>query len=67
MTTPAPTSITTGSFQGAPFPPDIQAQIINLLISGGPLAASFTRQQTNRSAFGWPTAKPTGFRVARRA
>jgi HK97 family phage major capsid protein len=58
---PAPAGITTGSFQGVPFPADVQAQIINLLISGAPLADSFTRQQTNRSSIAWPTAKPTGY------
>lgn len=58
---PAPSGITTESFSGAPFPADVQAEVINLLISGAPLADSFTRQQTGRSTFGWPTAKPTGF------
>ena len=59
MTTPA--GITTGSFAGTPFPPDVQAQIINLLISGTPFAASLTRQPTNRNSVAWPVASPTGF------
>ena len=59
MTTPA--GIGTGSFQGYPFPPDVQAQIINLLIGGAPFAASLTRQPTVRSSIAWPTAKPTGY------
>jgi HK97 family phage major capsid protein len=53
--------IDTGSFTGVPFPPDVQTQIINLLIDSAPLAASLTRQPTDRSAIAWPTAKPTGF------
>ena len=59
MTTPA--GITTGGFAGYPFPPQVQAQVINLLISGAPFAASLTRQPTTRSSIAWPTAKPTGF------
>lgn len=59
MTTPA--GVTTGSFAGAPFPPDVQAQVINLLIDSAPFAASLTRQPTDRSSVAWPTASPTGF------
>jgi HK97 family phage major capsid protein len=63
MTTPAAAAgpVTTGSFQGAPFPVDVQAQIINLLIEGAPFAASLTRQPTDRSEIGWPVASPTGW------
>jgi capsid protein len=59
MTTPP--GITTGGFAGYPFPPDVQAQVINLLVGGAPFAASLTRQPTGRSSIAWPTAKPTGF------
>jgi hypothetical protein len=59
MTTPA--GVTTAGFRGVPFPPDVQAAIINLLIGGAPFAASLTRQPTNRSAVAWPTASPTGY------
>jgi hypothetical protein len=59
MTTPA--GITTGSFRGHPFPPDVVAQVLNLLIGGAPFAASLTRQPTARSSIAWPTASPTGF------
>jgi HK97 family phage major capsid protein len=59
MTTPS--GVTTGSFRGYPFPPDVVAQIVNLLIGGAPFAASLTRQPTARSSIAWPTAKPTGF------
>jgi HK97 family phage major capsid protein len=61
MTTPAAPPVTTGSFAGVPFPIDVQAQIINLLVGGAPFADSLTRQPTNRSQIGWPTAEPTGF------
>jgi HK97 family phage major capsid protein len=53
--------VTTGSFKGVAFPPDVQAQIINLLIGGAPFAASLTRQPTARSSIAWPTASPTGY------
>lgn len=53
--------VDTGSFGGYPFPADVQARIINLLIGGAPFADSLTRQPTNRSSVAWPTAKPTGF------
>jgi hypothetical protein len=59
MTTPP--GLTTGSFGGVPFPPDVQAQVINLLVGGAPFAASLTRQPTARSSIAWPTAKPTGY------
>ena len=54
-----PAPITGGSFAGVPFPPDVQARIINLLIDSAPFAAGLTRQPTNRSAVAWPTAKPS--------
>jgi HK97 family phage major capsid protein len=59
MTTPA--GVTTGSFAGAPFPPEVVAQIINLLVGGAPFADSLTRQPTMRSSIAWPTASPTGY------
>ena len=59
MTTPP--GVTTGGFAGQPFPPDVQAQVINLLVGGAPFAASLTRQPTIRSSIAWPTAKPTGY------
>ena len=62
MTHSAPGSgVHTGSFQGYPFPPDVVARIINLLVGGAPFGDSLTRQPTNRSSVAWPTAKPTGF------
>ena len=54
-----PAPITGESFAGVPFPADVQARIINLLIDSAPFAASLTRQGTNRSAVAWPTAKPS--------
>lgn len=58
---PAPARVDTGSFGGYPFPADVIARIINLLITGSPFASSLTRQQTGRSTVAWPTAKPSGF------
>ena len=63
MTTPhAPgQGVHTGSFGGYPFPPDVVAAILNLLISGAVFAPSLARQGTGRSSVAWPTAKPTGW------
>jgi HK97 family phage major capsid protein len=61
MTSPAPANVSTGSFGGYPFPADVVARVINLLIDSAPFAASLTRQQTGRSAVAWPTARPSGF------
>lgn len=58
---PTQTAVTTGAFGGVPYPPEVVARIINLLIDVAPFAASFTRQPTNRSAIAYPVAGPTGF------
>lgn len=58
---PIPPNIGTGSFRGKPVPTHVVAEVVNLLITGAPLASSFTRQDTDRSAIAWPTASPTGF------
>jgi HK97 family phage major capsid protein len=60
-TLPAPPALDTGGFGGHAVPADVIARIINLVIGGAPFADSLTRQQTNRSAIAWPTAKPSGF------
>ena len=52
MTTPTAApgpGVHTGSFGGYPFPADVVARIINLLISGAVFAPSLTRQGTVRS------------------
>ena len=64
MTTPTAApgpGVHTGSFGGYPFPAEVVARIINLLISGAVFAPSLTRQGTVRSTVAWPTAKPTGW------
>jgi HK97 family phage major capsid protein len=65
MTTPEPQVAGPGakstSFGGVPFPRDVQAAIINLLIENAPFSASLTRAPTNRSSISWPTASPTGW------
>ncbi len=53
--------LTTADFGGVPFPPQVQAQIVNLLIGGAPFASSLTRQPTTRRSIAWPTASPTGW------
>ena len=64
MTTPTAApgpGVHTGSFGGYPFPAEVVARIIDLLISGAVFAPSLTRQGTVRSTVAWPTAKPTGW------
>jgi HK97 family phage major capsid protein len=61
MTTPAQTNVTSGSFGGVPFPPDVIARVIDLLVTGAPFGASLTRQPTNRGSVAYPTARPTGY------
>ena len=59
MGSPAP-PVTTTSWGGHPFPVDVQAEIINLLVSGAPFAASLSRLTTGRSSVAWPLISPTG-------
>ncbi len=53
--------LTTADFGGVLFPPQVQAQIINLLVDGAPFAKILTRMPTTRRSIAWPTASPTGF------
>ena len=69
MTTPTAApgpGVHTSSFGGYPFPAEVVARILNLLISGAVFAPSLTRQGTVRSTVAWPTAKPTGWSLAGR-
>jgi hypothetical protein len=67
MTTPAPAvgtplpGVSTASFGGAPFPADVAAQIVNLVIDQAPFSASLTRYPTGRREVSWPTASPSGW------
>ena len=55
---PAPTDVTTGSFQGTLHPAQVAA-VLNMLTSGAPFAGTaLTPYPTNRSAVAFPTAKP---------
>ena len=70
MTTPTAApgpGVHTGSFGGYPFPADVVALIINLLISGAVFAPSLTRQGTVRSSIAWPTRPTDGLGLAGRA
>jgi hypothetical protein len=53
--------ITLSSFGGTPFPLDVQARIINLLVDSAPFSNSLTRQPTTRKSVAWPVASPTGW------
>ena len=59
MTTPAAPPVITGSWGGVPFPADVQAQIIDLLVSGSVFADTLTRQNTGRSSIAWPLVSPS--------
>jgi hypothetical protein len=50
--------VTTGSFRGVLWPPDVVAQIINLLVGGAPFADSLSRYPTIRSEVAFPVASP---------
>ncbi len=53
--------VTTGSFAGIPFGPDVQARILSLLVDSAPFANSLTRQPTTRKSVAWPVAAPVGW------
>jgi hypothetical protein len=53
--------ITLSSFGGTPFPLDVQARIINLLVDSAPFSNSLTRQPTTRKSVAWPVASPSGW------
>jgi Phage capsid family len=61
MSMPSPPAIATKSFGGAPFPPELAARIVDMLISGAPFAASLSRYATTRSSVVWPLVGPTGW------
>lgn len=61
MTVSTLTGVSTESFQGAPWPPEVANQVVNLLVAGGPFANSLTRYPTVRNAVAWPTASPSGW------
>jgi hypothetical protein len=65
MTTPTVgtplAGVSTASFGGAPFPADVVARIVNLVIDQAPFAASLTRYPTNRREVSWATASPSGW------
>ena len=55
---PAPTDVTTGSFQGTLHPAQVAA-VLNMLTSGAPFSGTaLTPFPTNRSQVAFPTAKP---------
>lgn len=57
---PAPPAVPTTAFRGVAVPPQVQAQIITLVIDNAPFAASLTRVTTGSNAVAFPTAQPEG-------
>lgn len=53
--------ITTASFNGDVFPPDVVSQIFHLGLSKAPIFDSLTRRTTSRSSLVFATANPSGF------
>jgi hypothetical protein len=58
-TYPDPT-VTRPDFGGVFVPPDVQAEIVNLVLGGSVLAPRLTRVPTDRQTVTFPTAAPTG-------
>ena len=60
MTMPSPPAVGSGAFRGVLVPPDVQRQIINLLIQQAAFANSITRLPTSSGSVAFPVAAPTG-------
>lgn len=54
----SPPAVSTGSFDGIPFGPDLVSQIVNLLVGGSPFSDSLTRIVTSRNSIAWLTSAP---------
>jgi len=57
---PVPPALDSASFQGVMVPPQVQAQIINLLVDQAAFANSLTRLTTNAGSVAFPVASPEG-------
>src|SRR4051794_22165528 len=55
------TDISTASFDGLAFPPEIASNILNRGLTGSPFFSALTRRETSRSSIVFPTVDPTGF------
>ena len=53
--------ISTASFDGLAFPPEIASDILNRGLTGSPFFSALTRRETSRSSIVFPTVDPTGF------
>ena len=62
MTTPLPSppAVSSGNFQGVLVPPEVQAQILNLLVESAAFAASLTQVRISSGSISFPVAAPTG-------
>ena len=60
MTTPSPSSITTGSWDGTLTPAQVAA-LLNALVTGSPFANSLTRATTSTGRLAFPTVAPSGY------
>ncbi len=54
-------NVTTQSFNGDPFPPEVVGEILNLGLSGAPVFDTLTRRLTTRGSLVFPTGTPDGF------
>lgn len=53
--------ISTASFSGHPFPPEVVREILNLGLAGAPVFSALTPRTTSRASMVFPTGDPTGF------
>jgi HK97 family phage major capsid protein len=57
---PVPPASDSSAFRGTICPPDVQAQILNLLVENAAFAWSLTQLRTQRGSMAFPTAAPSG-------
>ncbi len=53
-------SVTTGDWQGYPFPPEVVASLFSKLLTGSPFAQALSPMPTDSGHVVWPLASPTG-------
>jgi hypothetical protein len=57
---PEQQAVSSGSFAGVPFPPDVQQFIWATVLTGAPFAGNITPLPTSSGSVAFPTAAPTG-------
>ena len=60
MSTLPPGQVTRQGWEGYPFPPDVQRDFLNRLLTGSPFAAALANQPTTSGTVVWPMVSPEG-------